>query len=71
MEFDWDPSDLEHRKEVRAFLDETLPEDWETISAHGPGSDAQAAFSKEFCGKLAERGWLTQHWPEAFGGSGA
>jgi len=71
VEFDWDPSDLEHRKEVRAFLDETLPANWEAISAHGPGSDAQAAFSKEFCGKLAERGWLTQHWPEAFGGSGA
>ncbi len=71
MEFDWDPADLEHRTDVRAFLDETLPDDWEEMSAHGPGSDAQAAFSKTFCGKLAERGWLTQHWPEAFGGKDA
>ena len=37
--------------------------DWEEISEHGPGSDAQADFSREFCAALAERGWLTQHWP--------
>ena len=71
MEFDWHASDVEHRRDVKQFLDETLPEAWEEISAHGPGSDAQAAFSKEFCGKLAERGWLTQHWPAEFGGSDA
>ena len=68
MEFDWLESDLEHRRDVIDFLAEVLPEDWEAISAHGPGSDAQAAYSKEFCAKLAERGWLTQHWPKEFGG---
>jgi alkylation response protein AidB-like acyl-CoA dehydrogenase len=71
MEFDWSQFDLEHRREVRAFLDETLPADWQEISSHGPGSDAQAAFSKGFCSKLSERGWLTQHWPAAFGGRDA
>jgi len=71
VEFDWLESDIEHRREVVDFLAEVLPEDWEEISAHGPGSDAQAAYSKEFCAKLAERGWLTQHWPAEFGGSDA
>ncbi len=71
LEFDWDPEDTRHREEVRALLDEKLPPDWEAISAHGPGSDAQAAFSREFCGALAERGWLTQHWPAEFGGTDA
>jgi alkylation response protein AidB-like acyl-CoA dehydrogenase len=71
VEFDWLESDVEHRRDVKAFLAETLPDDWEEIAAHGPGSDVQAAFSKEFCGKLAQRGWLTQHWPEEFGGSDA
>jgi len=71
VEFDWSESDVAHREEVRAFLDEILPEDWEEISSHGPGSDAQAAFSKTFCGELAEKGWLTQHWPGDFGGKDA
>ena len=71
MEFDWSPDDAAHRRELRAFLDETLPEDWEELAKHGPGSDTQAAFSKRFCAALAERGWLTQHWPAAFGGSDA
>jgi alkylation response protein AidB-like acyl-CoA dehydrogenase len=71
VEFDWLESDVEHRRDVKAFLAETLPDDWEEIAAQGPGSDVQAAFSKEFCGKLAQRGWLTQHWPEEFGGSDA
>jgi alkylation response protein AidB-like acyl-CoA dehydrogenase len=68
LEFDWSPGDARHRDEVQAFLAETLPADWEEISKHGPGSDQQAEFSKLFCAKMAERGWLTQHWPAEFGG---
>jgi alkylation response protein AidB-like acyl-CoA dehydrogenase len=68
MEFDWSADDLQHRAEFRAFLDETLPADWEKLSEGGPGSDLQAGFSRSFCGKLADRGWLTQHWPVEYGG---
>lgn len=71
MEFDWSPEDVHHREEIRAFLRETLPADWDEISKHGPGSDAQAAFSKGFCAAMADRGWLTQHWPAAYGGRDA
>jgi len=71
VEFDWSPEDVEHRAEVRAFLAETLPDDWEEISKDGPGSDAQAEFSRTFCHQLAEKGWLTQHWPSEFGGRDA
>ncbi len=71
MDFDWSPEDEQHRAEVRAFLDETLPDDWEELSKDGPGSDLQSEFSRFFCGKLAERGWLTQHWPSEFGGKDA
>lgn len=71
MEFDWSEDDLGHRAEFRAFLADFLPDDWDEISAHGPGSDAQAAFSRTFCRALAERGWLTQHWPRAYGGRDA
>jgi len=71
VEFDWSADDARHRDEVRAFLAEVLPADWEEISKHGPGSDAQAAFSKTFCAAMAERGWLTQHWPAEYGGRDA
>lgn len=71
MEFDWSDGDRRHREEIRAFLDETLPDDWEEISKDGPGGDAQAAFSRTFCGAMADRGWLTQHWPSAYGGQDA
>jgi len=71
VEFDWSPEDEKHRAEFRAFLDETLPEDWEDLSKDGPGSDRQSEFSRFFCGKLAEKGWLTQHWPSEFGGKDA
>jgi len=56
---------------VRAFLDDVLPADWEQISEHGPGSDAQATFSRAFCAAMAEKGWLTQHWPAEYGGQDA
>ena len=71
MEFDWSDEDLAYRAELRQFLADTLPKDWDEISKGGPGSDAQALFSREFCAKMAERGWLTQHWPVELGGKGA
>ncbi len=71
MDFDWSEEDRRFREELRAFLDETLPADWEEVSSDGPGSEAQARFSKEFCAQLAARGWLTPHWPSEYGGRDA
>ena len=71
MDFEWSEEDRRHRREIRAFLAEVLPDDWDEISKDGPGGDAQAAFSRRFCGSMAERGWLTQHWPSAYGGRDA
>ncbi|MCA9512771.1 MAG: acyl-CoA dehydrogenase family protein [Myxococcota bacterium] len=71
MEFDWSPEDEAFRGALRAFLAERLPESWEEISKGGPGSEAQLDFSRAFCADLAARGWLTPHWPAAWGGSEA
>lgn len=71
MEFDWAEDDLRHRTEFQAFLRAFLPDDWEQLSEGGPGSDVQAEFSRTFCGELARRGWLTQHWPREYGGQDA
>ena len=71
MEFGWSDQDIAFKRELREFLDQTLPPDWEELSKEGPGSDAQAEFSRRFCRALAERGWLTQHWPAEYGGRDA
>ena len=71
MEFDWSPEDAAFREELRAFLARELPADWASLSKDGPGSDAQLDFSRAFCAKLAAAGWLTQHWPAAYGGRDA
>jgi alkylation response protein AidB-like acyl-CoA dehydrogenase len=68
LDFDWSQEDVQHRKDIRDFLEQVLPDNWEEISQHGPGGDSQAAFSREFCGRMAEKGWLTQHWPGKYGG---
>ena len=71
MEFGWSAEEAAHRARIRGMLDRLLPEDWEAISVHGPGSDLQTAFSREFCARLAEEHLLVPHWPRAFGGEDA
>tara|TARA_R110002072_G_scaffold110785_4_gene238738 strand:- start:28227 stop:29372 length:1146 start_codon:yes stop_codon:yes gene_type:complete len=68
LEFDWSQEDIQHRRDVQAFLKEELPDNWEEMSQHGPGGDSQAQFSRHFCSRMAEQGWLTQHWPSDYGG---
>jgi alkylation response protein AidB-like acyl-CoA dehydrogenase len=71
VDFSWSDEDAAFRRELCAFLDATLPPDWDEVAKDGPGSDAQTAFAREFCPRLAEKGWLTQHWPREFGGRDA
>lgn len=68
MEFGWTAEEAAHRDRARQVLDQMLPADWEAISLHGLGSDAQTAFSKIFCPALAEQGLLIPNWPKEFGG---
>ncbi|MFT5481416.1 MAG: alkylation response protein AidB-like acyl-CoA dehydrogenase [Halieaceae bacterium] len=70
MNFDWNEEQRAFRSSVRTFLENNLPTDWEQV-AHGPGSDAQSTFSKQFCGALAEAGLLVPHWPKEWGGRDA
>ena len=70
MEFTWDEKQAAFRSTVRDFLASNLPADWEKL-AHGPGSEAQTRFSKEFCSKLSHAGLLVPHWPARWGGRDA
>jgi alkylation response protein AidB-like acyl-CoA dehydrogenase len=70
VEFGWSEEDLTFRKEVRAFLDVELGDSWAGPTAV-LGSPENVAFSRRFAAALAQRGWLTPHWPVEHGGSGA
>jgi alkylation response protein AidB-like acyl-CoA dehydrogenase len=71
VDFEWTDEDEAFRRELRALLAEALPGNWDEIAKDGPGSDAQAAFARSFCPRLAARGWLAQSWPREYGGSDA
>lgn len=70
MNFDWTEEQRTFRERLQKFLTAELPEDWEKIAHHGPGSDEITEFSKHFCGRLAEEGLLMPHWPVEIGGQG-
>ncbi|WP_181779848.1 acyl-CoA dehydrogenase family protein, partial [Pseudonocardia pini] len=59
------PDEEEFRAELRAFLEERLPDRWVGIF-HGPPEHLDASFA--ITAEMAERGWLTQTWPKEYGG---
>lgn len=68
MEFGWTEEQIACRARMRDLLARALPEDWDSIALHGPGSDAQTEFSKAFCKTLAQENLLIPHWPAEHGG---
>ena len=69
MDFAWTDEDAEYRQEVRGFLGEHLPPGW---SGYDKSNLPQyKADAKRFAMALADKGWLVQSWPKAYGGSEA
>ena len=70
MNFEWTADEAAFRQRLKQFLAATLPDDWERFSQHGPASPALTKYAENFCGKLADEGLLTPHWPVEIGGQG-
>ncbi len=70
MDFSWTDEEQAFRQRLCDFLAETLPEDWERFSQHGPASPAVTRYAEAFSGILADVGLLTPHWPVEIGGQG-
>ena len=69
MDFRFSPEDEAFARDLRSFLQQELPTDWE-----GGGrwpEEADWDFTRQMRKKLAQRGWLTMNWPEEYGGQGA
>jgi alkylation response protein AidB-like acyl-CoA dehydrogenase len=70
MDFRWSADEQAFRARVVDFLRAELPDDWDRVAQHGPGSCEQTEFSLRFCPRLAEAGLLVPHWPREYGGGG-
>ena len=66
------PAQRAFREEVRAWLQENLPDGWGTAAHRGPKTAAESlAFSKRWQRRLYEGGWAGLAWPQEYGGRGA
>lgn len=70
MNFRWSAGEQGFRARIVEFLRAELPDDWDRLSQHGPGSRQQTEFSLAFCPRLAAAGLLVPHWPKEYGGQG-
>ncbi|MBI4339772.1 MAG: acyl-CoA dehydrogenase family protein, partial [Chloroflexi bacterium] len=69
MDFKFTTEEEAFRQELRTFLKQELPPDWEGEGEGG--SDQEWAFTLQMRKKLAQKGWLTLAWPQEYGGAGA
>ncbi len=69
MEFKFSAEDDAFRRDLREFVQQSLPPDWEG-GGRWPEEwnwEQTRAMRRE----LAQKGWLTMHWPEEYGGQNA
>ncbi len=68
MEFHFTQEEDQFRSEIRQFLANSLPPDWDGTSID---EEDAAAITRSFTRKLAARGWLAMAWPKEYGGQAA
>ena len=68
MDFRFTEKEESFRREIRDFLDQELPSDWDSLDQASSYSPERLPFTKSIAKKLAQQGWLTLAWPEEYGG---
>jgi len=68
MDFTFSVEEEAFRAEVRTFLDEELPPDWDGLDEDGAFQGQGLGITRRMSKRLAERGWLTLAWPKEHGG---
>ena len=72
VEYRFTEEEEKFRAEVREFFAQELPPGhWRMQNDRDEIGPEEQAFNQQFVKKLAERGWLTLHWPEEYGGLAA
>ncbi len=70
MQYTFTEKEESFRSDLLEFLEEELPEDWNSLSPANHFSQDNLPFTKSMAKKLAKKGWLTMAWPEEYGGQG-
>jgi alkylation response protein AidB-like acyl-CoA dehydrogenase len=73
MDFNFTPEQEAFRREVADFLVREGPPEWEKRKVsffEMSGQDNWIAIHREMALKLGAKGWLSLHWPQAYGGQG-
>ena len=70
MNFTFTPEQEKIRTGIREFLRDNLPSDFEEspVGTEWSGDAEEHEIALAFNKKLADRGWLTAHWPKEYGG---
>jgi len=66
VRFAFSPEQETFRAEVRRFLNDALPQDWE--GADNAIDDESYDFGRQFLKKLAPKRWIAPAWPKQYGG---
>ena len=69
MDFRFSQAEEGFRQELLDFLRRELPPQWEGPVGSTEGNDWDLTLQMR--GKLAQKGWLTMHWPKDYGGQQA
>ena len=69
MDLTYPPEAEAFRAEIRAWLEENLPDGWFDDDFELKGEDRER-FNSEWTKKLYEGGWICATWPEEYGGKG-
>jgi alkylation response protein AidB-like acyl-CoA dehydrogenase len=70
MDFRPAPEEQSFRQEVRGFLQQELPHDWEGADPYGADAEGSsvADLGRRITKKLVERKWIALAWPKTYGG---
>jgi alkylation response protein AidB-like acyl-CoA dehydrogenase len=75
VELAYDAADEAFRAELRAWLEDNLPDEIRTrgiiLGDHGGGGDTYPEWARQWQATLFEAGWLVPGWPPEFGGRNA
>jgi alkylation response protein AidB-like acyl-CoA dehydrogenase len=69
MDLTYPPEAEQFRKEIRAWLEENLPDGW-FDEGFEMTPDERAEFHRSWSDKLFEGGWICASWPTEYGGKG-
>ena len=66
MDFRFSEKEEAFRQEIRNWLKENMPQDWDAERSR----DENINVYREFARRLAKKKWVAPHWPKEYGGLG-